>query len=119
MWEQLSMLKPCIETHCSNFADPLSRNGSRCAACEQRRNWSRNREPLRQHYHDPAYRAMTKNIPCQACGSWKDLTWDHIVPLSKGGSNHPTNLRVLCRPCNSSRGNDTSWRPPERSSEKE
>lgn len=29
---------------------------------------------------------------------------DHIVALAKGGSNWPSNLQLVCRPCNSSKG---------------
>jgi 5-methylcytosine-specific restriction endonuclease McrA len=31
----------------------------------------------------------------------RDLTVHHIVPLSEGGSNDPSNLAVICRSCNS------------------
>lgn len=42
---------------------------------------------------------------CTWCGSTEDLTGDHITPLSKGGTNEAGNIRVLCRSCNSRRGN--------------
>lgn len=37
---------------------------------------------------------------CLCCGSRASITQDHIVPLSRGGMHHPTNLQPLCRPCN-------------------
>lgn len=37
---------------------------------------------------------------CLCCGSEEQPTQDHIIPLSKGGRHHPTNLQPLCRPCN-------------------
>lgn len=43
------------------------------------------------------------NYTCQQCGadeSTVKLHIDHIVPLAKGGSNDPSNLQVLCQPCN-------------------
>jgi len=50
-------------------------------------------------------RAVIAAAPwCVECGAESDLTTDHIVPRSKGGTNDPSNLRVLCRPCNSSKG---------------
>jgi 5-methylcytosine-specific restriction endonuclease McrA len=40
---------------------------------------------------------------CACCRKRHKLTVDHIVPLVKGGSNWPSNLQMLCRPCNSSK----------------
>jgi len=41
---------------------------------------------------------------CQMCGATAQdgakLEIDHIHPVSKGGSNEPSNLQVLCRDCN-------------------
>jgi rubredoxin len=45
---------------------------------------------------------------CQMCGvTAKDgatLEIDHIYPISKGGTNDPSNLQVLCRDCNAGKG---------------
>jgi 5-methylcytosine-specific restriction endonuclease McrA len=37
---------------------------------------------------------------CAACRSKTTLTVDHIIALSKGGSNWPSNIQLLCAPCN-------------------
>ena len=44
---------------------------------------------------------------CTYCGSEKRLEGDHIVPLSRGGSNAFANLATACRPCNLSKGSKT------------
>lgn len=41
---------------------------------------------------------------CVLCGATEDLTGDHIVPLSRGGQSVYENIRILCRPHNSSKG---------------
>jgi hypothetical protein len=41
---------------------------------------------------------------CLRCGATEDLTLDHVHPWSIGGADTPDNLQVLCRPCNSSKG---------------
>lgn len=41
---------------------------------------------------------------CVECAAVDDLTLDHIWPWSLGGRDIETNLRVLCRSCNSRKG---------------
>jgi hypothetical protein len=41
---------------------------------------------------------------CLACGVAEDLSVDHIVPLSLGGSNAISNIQPLCETCNSLKG---------------
>jgi hypothetical protein len=44
---------------------------------------------------------------CQGCGTDEDLSIDHRIPRSRGGSDEGDNLWVLCRSCNSSKGDQT------------
>jgi hypothetical protein len=37
---------------------------------------------------------------CARCGSKERLEYDHIVPVSKGGSNTARNIELLCERCN-------------------
>lgn len=37
---------------------------------------------------------------CSRCGSREKLEYDHIVPVSKGGSNTARNIELLCEKCN-------------------
>jgi 5-methylcytosine-specific restriction endonuclease McrA len=42
---------------------------------------------------------------CQCCGSSTNLEYDHIIPYSCGGSSDPSNIQLLCLPCNRSKSN--------------
>lgn len=49
---------------------------------------------------------------CLKCGTIEDIEADHIIPLSKGGSNTIDNIQPLCKSCNCSKYNvdDTDYR---------
>lgn len=64
-------------------------------------NWIRQTSRLAIYLRD--------GLACAYCGhSVEDgasLSLDHVLPHSKGGSNHPSNLVTCCERCNKSRGN--------------
>jgi hypothetical protein len=45
---------------------------------------------------------------CSKCGSRENLEYDHIIPVSKGGSNTVRNIELLCQNCNRIKSNNIS-----------
>ena len=45
------------------------------------------------------------NYTCQYCGSKRDLSFDHIKPISNGGDNSYENLTIACWTCNALKHN--------------
>jgi len=46
---------------------------------------------------------------CVYCGSNKNLTIDHVLPKSRGGTNRWTNLVTCCGSCNRKKGDKTPY----------
>ena len=69
-----------------------------------------------QHQQGKAVRFNRQNIlyrddfTCQYCAkkfSLKELTMDHVVPVSRGGENTWQNVVAACAPCNTKKGDKT------------
>ena len=43
---------------------------------------------------------------CVKCSSRENLEYDHIIPVSKGGSNTARNIELLCEKCNREKSSD-------------
>lgn len=86
-------LRPCLD--CGRTGPWDTRNGIRCPACH--REWARVKRATHRYMTPPLGR-------CGECGSGEDLTWDHRVPVSRGGTSARANLAVLCRRCNGRKG---------------
>jgi len=94
-------------------ADMWRPEGDGWRMVERPRGWHR-REPIFRmrpiYRREPILDALRARVyerdghACVRCGATDDLTLDHIYPWSKGGPDTYENLRVLCRPCNSSKG---------------
>lgn len=79
-----------------------------------------NRYRIRTHTNRPPVPESTVRVPipfevrflvferdgfrCRECGSADDLTIDHVIPKSRGGTHAEDNLQTLCRSCNSRKG---------------
>lgn len=50
--------------------------------------------------------------PCLYCGSTKNISADHVIPVAKGGTHSIGNLVPACQSCNSSKGarTITEWK---------
>jgi len=84
-------LTPCLEPRCPHPAVQRGR-------CE------RHRQSTTQRGYGRAWQATSRAMralhgQCERCGAVDDLTTDHLLPRSMGGSDERANLRVLCRSC--------------------
>ena len=99
-FDQRAKLRALCEKRISQF---LSKRGIAT--------WSRgaiNIEPVGESLR---YEILKRDQICQLCGATKSdrmLEVDHIVPRSKGGTNDPSNLQVLCSRCNRAKSNRDS-----------
>jgi 5-methylcytosine-specific restriction endonuclease McrA len=50
---------------------------------------------------------LRDRFECQYCGADEDLTFDHLVPRSRGGHTTWTNVVAACAPCNLKKGDKT------------
>lgn len=54
--------------------------------------------------HEDQYQLQEGFGECIYCGTEEDTTFDHLIPLSKGGPDTISNQVPACRSCNSSKG---------------
>jgi 5-methylcytosine-specific restriction endonuclease McrA len=47
---------------------------------------------------------LRDGFSCVYCGSGSDLTFDHLIPRSKGGTTNWQNIVTACSPCNLKKG---------------
>lgn len=92
--------RPCNALGCHR----TTTSGRFCA--EHRKAYERNRvrPNAAQRGYDSTWRqarqaAIQAQPFCSVCGSTERLEVDHVVPLSRGGTHDPGNLRVLCGTC--------------------
>jgi 5-methylcytosine-specific restriction endonuclease McrA len=69
---------------------------------------------LRDYVKPAAYPAFTRfnlflrdEFTCQYCGAKGEMTFDHVVPRSKGGRTTWQNVVAACGPCNLRKGDKT------------
>ncbi len=88
-------------------------DGGRTSFTQQPQTRIRSRQPAR---HTIPYSVRLEVLQrfhncCCLCGASFQtdktvlLEIDHITPVSRGGTNDPGNLQILCRPCNQAKSN--------------
>jgi 5-methylcytosine-specific restriction endonuclease McrA len=72
------------------------------------------RRSVGRHRHGLKFSRMNvflrDRFRCQYCGQpfrWGELTFDHLVPRSRGGRTEFRNIVTACKPCNTRKANRT------------
>lgn len=73
---------------------------------------------LRAYVHKRDRPAFTRSnvflrdrFRCQYCGEETELTYDHVIPRSRGGETCWTNIVAACEPCNTKKGHRLDMEP--------
>ncbi|TGD85136.1 hypothetical protein BayCH28_22300 [Mycolicibacterium sp. CH28] len=90
------MNRRCLTPGCNRLTP-----NTRCPPCTRARRHAT--------YDSAAYRALGRPTgPCTlrlpGCTGMAD-SWDHILPVSRGGGHERSNVRPACMTCNDKRGN--------------
>ena len=98
-------LKTCAG--CFHNFPPAALYNGRCLDCRRTKERARGTRTSRGYDNDwlrLSANAIAQHPYCSNCRSTQDLTADHIVPKARGGRNVLSNVQVLCRSCNASKG---------------
>ncbi len=99
-------LRPCL-----NHPTRLIANGSYCGECKRAN--ERRRGTTTERGYGTAWQRKSQRLTrrvgrCERCGiehtAANPLTLDHLTAKANGGTDHDTNLSVICRRCNSAKG---------------
>lgn len=94
-----SECQPCHSKVAVATRNPDARRRSNRASEARRRAMQANSPIISSEADIQSAMAMLGPL-CLCCGSGENIQVDHIVPISKGGWHHPTNVQPLCRTCN-------------------
>jgi 5-methylcytosine-specific restriction protein A len=82
---------------CLGGCGALINAGSYCPRCRPRNGSTRQWRNLRDQI------LARDRWTCQQCGA-RATHVDHVVPVARGGTDHPGNLQALCAGCNLAKG---------------
>ncbi len=105
--DQSSQLEPC--PHCN---EPHIIGVSQCPKCHMslipiKELETQNEEQIDRYIPKKVQREVWRRDMgrCVECGSKERLEFDHIIPVSKRGSNTTRNIQLLCERCNRKKSN--------------
>lgn len=101
-WKRLQAFKALLDQQHEQYRHELDRRLQERKAQSKTQRSERRREPIPKNVK--MYVWQRDGGRCVECGSKERLEYDHIIPLSKGGSNTERNIQLLCERCNRSKG---------------
>lgn len=91
-----------MEKYCPNCGRVLGKVDFKyCPYCQSQLKERVGRKPIPSHLRHKVF--VRDNYRCVECGATNKETTleiDHIIPVSKGGTNDINNLQTLCKTCN-------------------